>query len=172
VTLVPPSLELVVNIEESQLGQVTEGQTVQLQVPAFPNVMFSGTVKSISPTLDSKSRTAAVRIVPQDGAGRLRSGMFARLSIVTAEKQNALLVPKVALLTASAGSQALVVAIDPSGRVHRQPVKVGLQNDQLAEIMSGIDDGQLVAISSLNDLADGDIVSPVIQTTTADVLRR
>src|SRR5581483_5146463 len=66
VTLVPPSLELVVNIEESKLGQVAEGQSVQLQVPAFPDRKFAGTVKSISPTIDSKSRTAAVRIEPKD----------------------------------------------------------------------------------------------------------
>src|SRR5207237_6284926 len=59
VTLVPPSLELVVNVEESQLGQIAEGQSVQLQVPAFPNQTFTGNVKSISPTIDSKSRTAA-----------------------------------------------------------------------------------------------------------------
>jgi RND family efflux transporter MFP subunit len=172
VTLVPPSLELVVNVEESQLGQVAEGQNVQLQVPAFPNVMFSGTVKSISPTIDSKSRTAAVRIVPQDDGSKLRSGMFARLNIVTAAKPNALVIPKTAVLTGSSGTQPLVLSIDPSGLVHRQPVKVGLQNDQFAEILSGIDDGQLVATSSLNDLADGDIVSPQVQTTTADVLRR
>src|SRR5207253_9164527 len=94
VTLVPPSLELVVNIEESQLGQVAEGQSVQLQVPAFPNKTFTGTVRSIAPTIDSKSRTAAVRVEPADGAnGQLRAGMFARLTIVTAEKPNALVVP-------------------------------------------------------------------------------
>src|SRR5581483_8515247 len=51
-TLVPPSLELVVNVDESQLGQVAEGQSVQLTVPAFPNQAFSGTVKSIAPTID------------------------------------------------------------------------------------------------------------------------
>ena len=69
-------------------------------------------------------------------------------------------------LLAFSGSSA-VLAIDKDGRVHRQPVKVGLQNDQLAEILTGIDDGQLVATSSLNELAEGDIVTPQVQTTTA-----
>jgi hypothetical protein len=68
----------------------------------------------------------------------------------------------------------MVMSIDPaSGIIHRQPVKLGLQNDQLSEILSGLDDGQLVATSNLSDLAEGDIVAPQIQTTTtADVLRR
>ena len=152
---------------------MAEGQSVQLQVPAFPAQTFSGTVKSISPTIDSKSRTAAVRVEPSAAdANKLRAGMFARLSIVTAQKHNALVVPRTAILSGAQGTPPIVVAIDPSGRVHRQTVKLGLQNDQLAEILSGIDEGQLVATSSLNDLADGDVVAPQVQNTTADVLRR
>jgi RND family efflux transporter MFP subunit len=171
VTLVPPSLELVVNVEESRIGQVAEGQSVQLQVPAFPNRTFTGTVKSISPTIDSKSRTAAVRIEPQDDGTNLRAGMFARLNIVTAEKAGALMVPNAALSAGTASAQPLVLEIDPSGRIHRQPVQIGLQNDQFTEVVSGIDAGQLVATSSINDLAEGDIVTPQITNpTTADVL--
>lgn len=166
-TLVRPALELVVNVEESQLGQVAEGQPVQLQVPAFPTETFTGTVRSISPTVDTKSRTAAVRIEPNDDGSKLRAGMFARLSIVTAENQNALVVPREAVLIGAPGSAPLVIAIDPAGRVHRQPVKLGLQSDRLIEISSGIDDGQLVATSSLNDLTDGDVVSPQIEIRTA-----
>ena len=169
VTLVPPSLELVVNVEEGQLGQVAEGQSVQLQVPAFPSQTFTGNVKSISPTIDSKSRTAAVRVEPKDEANKLRAGMFARLNIVTAEKHNALVVTRAAILSGATGTPSMVIAIDENGRVHRQAVKLGLQSDQLAEILSGIDDGQLVATSSLSDLADGDVVAPQVQTTTAFV---
>jgi HlyD family secretion protein len=167
VTLVPPSLELVVNVEERQLGQVAEGQTVQLAVPAFPQQTFTGSVKSIAPTVDSKSRTAAVRIEPKDDASKLRAGMFAQLSIVTAEKLNALIVPRQAVLAGTPGTEPLVIAIDPAGRVHRQPVRLGLQSDTLTEILAGIDDGQLVATSSLSDLTDGDIVAPQVDTRTA-----
>jgi membrane fusion protein (multidrug efflux system) len=166
-TLVRPALELVVNVEESQLGQVAEGQAVRLQVPAFPNQTFTGAVRSISPTVDTKSRTAAVRVEPKDDASQLRAGMFARLSIVTAEKRDALVVPREAVLTGAPGTQPLVIAIDPTGRVHRQPVKLGLQSDRQVEILVGLDDDQLVATSSLNDLADGDIVTPQVQVRTA-----
>jgi multidrug efflux pump subunit AcrA (membrane-fusion protein) len=93
--------------------------------------------------------------------------MFARLSIVTAEKLNALVVPREAVISGAAGTEPLVIAIDPAGRVRRQPVRLGLQSDRFAEILGGIDDGQLVATSSLNDLADGDIVAPVVDVRTA-----
>jgi Cu(I)/Ag(I) efflux system membrane fusion protein len=172
VTLMPPALELVVNVEEGQLGQVAEGQSVQLQVPAFPNQTFTGVVKTIAPTVDSKSRTAAVRIEPKDTSSQLRSGMFARLNIITAARQNALVIPKEALLTPVAGAAPMVVAIGEDGKVHRQAVRVGLQSDKQAEILSGLADGQLVATSSLNDLNDGDIVAPQVQNLTAQVLSR
>jgi multidrug efflux pump subunit AcrA (membrane-fusion protein) len=89
--------------------------------------------------------------------------MFARLSIVTAEKNNALIVPREAVLIGAPGTQPLVVSIDPIGRVHRQSVRVGLQSDRFTEITAGIDDGQLVATSNLSDLAEGDIVAPVVE---------
>jgi membrane fusion protein (multidrug efflux system) len=166
-TLVRPALELVVNVEESQLGQVAEGQAVQLQVPAYPTQTFTGRVRSISPTVDTKSRTAAVRVEPSDDSSKLRAGMYARLSIITAEKPNALIVPREAVIKGTPGTGSLVIAIDSAGQVHRQPVQLGLQNDRLVEISSGLEDGQLVATSNLNDLADGDVVTPQVEIRTA-----
>jgi RND family efflux transporter MFP subunit len=153
----------VVNLEETQLGQVAEGQAVQLDVPAYPGQSFVGQLKSIAPTLDPKSRTAAVRIEPQDTSGKLRAGMFARASIVTAARPNALVVPREALLPGSR-----VLSIDPaSNTVHSQPVRLGLQNDQFAEVLGGLRDGDLVATSGLTSLNEGDAVAPQTQSILA-----
>jgi membrane fusion protein, multidrug efflux system len=168
VTLVPPTLELVVNINEGQLGQVGEGQAVQIQVPAYPNVTFNGTVTAISPTLEAASRTAAVRIAPIDDQSRLRAGMFARLSIVTALRQKTLLVPREAIQTAGGSdSQSSVLVIDAAQTVHRAPVQVGLLDDRFAEIVGGLDEDDLVATSGLADLIDGDVVAPRTNSVVA-----
>jgi RND family efflux transporter MFP subunit len=157
-------MELVVNVAESQLGQVSEGQGVQLEVTAFPQHPFAGTVTSIAPTIDAKTRTAAVRIVPRDDQHQLKAGMFARLSIITAARDNAMLVPHDAIL---GGTPPAVLTIDADHHIHKQPVQLGLQNDQVSEILSGLDDGQLVATSSLSDLNDGDVVAPQVDNRTA-----
>jgi hypothetical protein len=66
----------------------------------------------------------------------------------------------------------MVLLIDPTGVIHRQPVQLGLQNDQQAEVVGGVDAGQLVATSNLADLAEGDVVAPQIQgPVTANVLQ-
>jgi len=161
VTLVPPALELVVNVEESQLGQVAEGQNVQLSVAAYPGQTFTGTVRSIAPTVESKSRTSLVRIEPNDG-GSLRAGMFAQATIVTAQKSNALLVPNEALV----GGSTLIV-IDDANTAHRAPVKLGLRGERFAEVLSGVEAGQTVAISNPADLQDGDVVAPRGNTAVA-----
>ena len=158
VTLVPPSLEVVVNAAESQLGQLVTGQSVQLEVPAFPGQTFAGEVKSIAPTVDSKSRTASVRIEPRDGDQKLRAGMFAQLSIVTASKHGALLVSKAAIDVST--GQPRVALIDASNTVGLKPVQLGIQNDNFAEIVSGIDDGQLIATTGVGNLHDGEAVAP------------
>jgi RND family efflux transporter MFP subunit len=167
VTLVPPALELVVNVEENKLGQVTPGQPAQLSVAAFPTQTFTGTVTSISPTVDTKSRTAAVRIQPADNDNKLRAGMFARLNIVTGQKQNALVVPLTSIINPTAGADPMVLTIDDAGHIHKQPVRLGLQDAKQTEVLSGLDTGQLVATSSLTNLNEGDIVRPQVESTTA-----
>jgi RND family efflux transporter MFP subunit len=169
VTLVPPDLELVVNVEENQLGQIAPDQSVQLQVAAFPSELFKATVQTIAPTVDTKSRTAAVHIQPSDPTNKLRAGMFARLNIITGAKQNALLIPRTAIVNSSSGSDATVLMIDSAGMIHKQAVRIGLQDDKFSEVLSGLDNGQLVATSSVKELTDGEVVTPQVQTQTAYV---
>jgi len=157
-TLVPPAVEVLVNVDESHLGQLARGQSVQLGVAAFPDQTFGGEISSISPTLDTKTRTAAVHIQPADPGAQLRAGMFAQLSITTASRRAALLVPKSALL--GDGAQARVVAIDSDNIARLQPVRLGLRSDDFAEILNGLDQGALIATSGLTTLHDGDVVTP------------
>ncbi len=161
VTLVPPGLELAVNVEEAQLGQVQEGQPVSLQVAAYPNKTFVGTVAAISPTVDVKTRTASVRIVPQDEDRQLRAGMLARLSILTASRQGALLVPRESVLSLGAAPSVVVVGDDSLAR--KVPVGVGLTGDRNVEILSGLTEGQLVVTSRVTELVDGDHLAPQVQ---------
>jgi Cu(I)/Ag(I) efflux system membrane fusion protein len=169
VTLVPPALEVLANVGEDDLGRIAVGQIVHVEVAAFPTQSFNARIDSISPTVDARSRLSAVHIQPEDPDGVLRAGMFAQVSISTASKNNALLVPTSALLTMA--EQPAVVAIDSNNTARVQPVQLGLQNDATAEILSGVDEGDLVAISGIDKLHDGDLVAPQF-AIAADVVRQ
>ena len=59
------------------------------------------------------------------------------------------------------------MTIDSDGRVRKQQIRLGIQNEQFVEVVGGLNEGQLVATSGLNGLADGDIVAPQVETRTA-----
>jgi RND family efflux transporter MFP subunit len=167
VTLVPPELELVVNVEEAQLGLIREGQVVSLQVASYPGQPFPGAVRTIAPTLDTRSRTAAVRISPSDPEGLLRAGMFARLQILTATRQAALLVPREAVIATQGSPDATVVRVDEESRARRVPVRTGLTGERMVEILTGLSEGQVVVTSGVANLNDGDLVAPQLAAPTA-----
>ena len=167
VTLVPPGLELVVNVEEAQLGQVAEGQPVTLQVAAYPTRTFTGTIAAISPTVDTRTRTTAVRVIPSDESQQLRPGMLARLNIVTGARQGALVVPKDSLLPGSLNGSSSVMVVDEENRARKVPVATGLTSGRMVEVRGGVSEGQLVVTSSLGQLTDGDRLAPQVQLALA-----
>ena len=166
-TLIPPALEVAINVEEAQLGNVWQGQHVALQVPAYPDQSFNGTVTAVAPAVDQKTRTASVRIQPQDDVGRLKPGMLAQVSIITATQSDALLVPREAIVgTPAANSSATLITLD-GGHAQRTTVQLGLVSDRLVQVSSGLSDGQVVAIGNASGLNTGDAVVPQLRSALA-----
>src|SRR5207237_8292084 len=97
------------------------------------------------------------------------TGRPARVSIVTADRQDALLVPRQALLgNASPGSPAAtIVTIAPDNHVQKTTVQLGLLNEQFAEVTGGLQEGQLVATGNAAGLNSGDLVAPQVQNRAA-----
>lgn len=62
---------------ESNLSSLAVGQSVRIEVDAFPQEPFEGLVDFIDPTVDPRLRTVRVRVVVRNRDGRLRPGMFA-----------------------------------------------------------------------------------------------
>lgn len=89
--------------------------------------------------------------------------MLARLSIVTAFKPGALLIPRESLLPGSSGGTGSVMVVDDANRARRVPVGLGLTGDRSIEILSGLREGQLVVTSGVAELADGDQLAPQVQ---------
>jgi RND family efflux transporter MFP subunit len=133
-------------------------------VPAYPDETFTGSIAAIAPAVDQKTRSASVRIAPQDPAGKLRPGMLATVSIVTGTKSDALLIPREAVVgTPTPNAAATVVAVSDQ-RAQRLAVKLGLVSDQLVEVVSGLAEGQVVATANANGLKTGDAVVPELRT--------
>lgn len=157
VTIVSKEVEIVLPVEETRLPDLAVGASAIINVPAYPGQDIPGTIASIAPTVDQRSRTVSVRVEPVDQDGRLRPGMFAQVRLITRDRQNVLIVPREAVVQRT--NQNVVFTI-VDGRARQTPVEVGVSDDRNIEIRSGIDQGVPVIISGLATLRDGDLVTP------------
>ena len=162
-TLIPPDMQVLVSIDESQLAQLQVGQSANVSVETFPREAFTGTVKAVAPVLDPRSRSAAVQIDISDPQGKLRPGMFAQLAIQVGQRQGALTVPKEAVLKVgsvdpTAPLQSVVYTVS-NGRIHKQIVNVGATDGKNIEILQGVQEGADLVLNPRPDFLEGELIS-------------
>jgi HlyD family secretion protein len=145
-------VEVSIEVEESRIGQVYQGQSASLQVSAYPGQEFPAAVTSISPIADQDTRTFTVKIRPVNGDNELRSGMYANAQLLIDEKQDTLLIPRDALTAVN--DQPVVYVVD-GNQVEQRDVTIGLSNDDQIEILSGLTAGDSIVISGQANLVDG-----------------
>ncbi|MCG6117799.1 MAG: efflux RND transporter periplasmic adaptor subunit [Aquimonas sp.] len=145
-------LEAVLNVPERELALLKSGQPVALRVDAAPGVAFDGSIDRISPVVDAGSGTFRVVTSFSDPTGTLKPGMFGRLEVVYDERQNALTVPREALIE---GEGLPAVFVVREGRAVRTVVEIGHVTGALAEIRGGLEDGDRVVTTGRATLRDG-----------------
>jgi len=156
VSVVAGEVELTLGVEESQIGQVQEGQKAEISVVAYPGEVFPAEVALIAPTADPKSRTFQVKVRPAEKGGKLRQGMFAQVKIVVQEKEKVVLVPKDAVVTRSGQTSVFVVRGE---KAEMREVKLGLAQNGTIEVTEGLEAGEEVVVAGQNELRDGDVVA-------------
>jgi len=135
------------SVDESDIGQVREGQQVHITADAFPGQQFKGHVVRIAPSgvEDANVVTFEVKIeVLGANSKLLKPTMTTNVEIVVAEKEDVLKVPEDALQTSRRGNKFVMVKAG-DGQLQRKKVAVGLDNGTEAEIVDGLQDGDQVA---------------------------
>ena len=155
-------LEMVINVDELQIGALSVGQKVQITADAVADKTYVGTVTRVSMKGSSSGGTTTypitIRIDDTDG---LRPGMNANAEIVVAETNNALVVPNAAVIRGgyvlvSKKSPSAANAVEdmdaPEGYVYVK-VETGVSDDSYTEIKSGLKEDDTVAYdtSSVSD---------------------
>ncbi|MNU58368.1 Macrolide export protein MacA [compost metagenome] len=151
-TLVDTSvLEAKVLVATRDIPRVALGQTAELEIDGLGGQIVKGTVDRISPVAEDGTRFVAVYLRLANRDGRLWGGMFASGSILLREKNDALVVPAIALRKDETGYHVLKVE---DGRLRRQTVAVGARwNDgSLVEIAAGLKNGETILTAPLPEL--------------------
>ncbi len=143
-------------VPEQFVSTVKVGASVTLQVDAFPGREFTGTVRYVSPALETNRRALTVEAVVPNQSGDLKPGLFATARIEQPEKSPAVMVPTAAVQTTAGTSRVYVINGD---RAEERIVTTGQQLDTQIEIATGLKAGEKVATKNLPQLFDGAKVS-------------
>lgn len=130
-------------------GRIEPGATVRLS-PLAGGDERTGQVASVDPQLDAQTRLASI-VVRADSAG-LSAGEPLEGVVVVRVHPQAVVVPRAALLYE--GEQPYVFVAD-HGAAHRHDVKLGVSDDQQAEVLDGVTPGQRVVVEGAAALDDG-----------------
>jgi membrane fusion protein, multidrug efflux system len=145
-------------VAEVYVGAVRPGQRLQLGVDAFAGEQFAGAVYAIDPLIDESGRSILLRAHLPNQDGRLRPGLFARITLVLNERNDAIQVPEQSLMP-QGQDQFVFKVVD--GKVALTKVEVGIRRDGMAEIVSGLGpDDQVVTAGQLK-IRDGAAIKPV-----------
>jgi membrane fusion protein (multidrug efflux system) len=146
------SLVLNINVPEGQLPKLAVGQPAEITVDAVPGKTLAGRISLITPRVDFQTATFPVKIEVDDVDGILRTGMFARVSIVYDRRANAVQIPRSALLE-SDGPPSIFVVED--GKAVERPLELGLSNGGFVEVLSGVAAEDKVVVVGQGALKNG-----------------
>ncbi|MCE9649177.1 MAG: efflux RND transporter periplasmic adaptor subunit [Parvibaculum sp.] len=150
-------------VSEVFLTKIGKDQEVGVKLDALPDETFKGVITAIDPVIDVAGRAIRVRAVLPNESGKLRPGLFGRVSIVTLVR-NSVVLPESALVPQQTGGKAVFVVVDGGEKgLHAElrPVEIGERLAGEAEILSGVAAGDVVVTAGQLKIRSGDPVEPV-----------
>ncbi|MBW3567515.1 MAG: efflux RND transporter periplasmic adaptor subunit [Proteobacteria bacterium] len=153
------------HVPERELNKLVGDQPAELRVDALPGRSFNGTVDRVSPVVDAATGTFTVTIAVSDANGQLKPGMFGRIDIIYDRHEDAVLIPRTAVITEDAKSAVFVVR---DGHAQRQVVTTGYAHNGSIEIVEGLQAGDQVITVGQNSLKDGARVAVANSDTMPD----
>lgn len=131
------------DVYEKDLAKVARGTDVEIKVDAYPDRVFTGRLTYISDLIDPQTRTAKVRCVVANPDGALKLDMFARITIPTPERKEAVTVPIAAVQQVD--GKAVVFAQENATRFSRRFITTGVTAGDRIEVLEGLTAGTRIA---------------------------
>lgn len=139
------------NIPEKYLPQVLLDQNADITVDAY-NEKFKGVVTKISPVVDMDTRTAPVEITINNKAHLLKSGMFAKVSLIIGESKAVPVILKESIMGKVPSAYVYVIE---NNKAILKSVKLGIRQDGYFEVTDGIKEGDAVVVMGQQRLKEG-----------------
>ncbi len=144
-------LEILAQVPEVDVAQIKQGQQVEIIADAYPDQVFKGRVRLISPEaiVEQNVTSFQVRVAIDTGKDELRSGMNVDVTFLGQALQDALVVPTVAIVTEKGKTGVLLP--DKTNKPQFRSVTIGPSIEDQTQILSGLKEGDRVFIDLPED---------------------
>ena len=142
-----------INVSEKQYTKVKKGQTAKVKIDVYEDEEFTGKVNLIYPTIDGRTHTFPVEIILQNANKKVRPGMYARVTMNFGVNKNVVVPDKAIVKQQGSGDRYVYVYKD--GKVSYNKVELGRRLDKNYELLSGVEDGDMVVVTGQSKLHDG-----------------
>lgn len=146
------TLKMEVKLPGKILGDVRENQNVKVYNYQYPDKTLSGMITQVSPALDPDSRTFIAKIDIKNPNQMLRPGMFIKAEIITAKKENTVVIPKEVIMTRRNRKTVFVVE---QGYARERRIETGLENPDYIEVTNGLAKNDRLVIKGFETLING-----------------
>jgi RND family efflux transporter MFP subunit len=152
----PNLIKVEFNLTERLIDKVAPGDEVVVRFLSLPGQEFSGVVTAVSPAADPRTGVFLVEATLENEAGLLAPGFFAEVDLVVDASEGNLVIPRSALLRE--GDQYYVYIVEGE-RARKKLVTLGLSDGEKVEVLSGLEEDDLVVIKGQHYLEEGSKVS-------------
>jgi membrane fusion protein (multidrug efflux system) len=147
------TVKIVVAAAERYSEQILVGIPARIKVDALPEKVFTAKVYSIYPVLNEQTNAMQIEIRLENNQSLLKPGMFARVTLITKQKNNAVVVPRDVVLGGKIDPYYVYVVND--NIAHKTFVQVGITQADRYEILDGLKPGQTLVVNGMSFLKDG-----------------
>lgn len=151
-------IKILIQISEADVPAVMLGRGASIQVDAFKDRNFAGTVTAVNPAIDASSRSAVVEARIDNGDNLLRAGMFGTARITKEGGGTGIFVPKTAIYN-DQSTQSFRAFVIVEGVAKLRVVQLGTEEGDSIQVLDGLQGDETVAISGLAQLYEGAKVS-------------
>ncbi|MDP3143036.1 MAG: efflux RND transporter periplasmic adaptor subunit [Candidatus Omnitrophota bacterium] len=133
-----------ITIYEYEVGLIKEGLPIEVEAVAYPGEIFAGEIVSLTPVLETMTRSIKARATVRNSENKLKPEMFVdvKIKIDLGEK---LAIPEEAVM--DTGERKVIFVAQPDGHFLSREVKVGQKAEGYYEVLEGLSEGEVVVTS-------------------------
>ena len=146
------SMLLEINLPESAINEVMVGQKAYITHYTLPKDTIIGEITELSPAISAETRTFKGKLVIDNNRLLIRPGMFVKADIVTERHSSTIVIPK--NIVRNERNRRTVFVVD-QGIARAKNIRLGLEDKNTVEVLSGLDRDDQLVIRGFETLRDG-----------------